>query len=248
MNYIVLDLEFNQTYDFNDGELYAVDSRCQFEIIQIGAAKLNSNFEIIEEFNILVKPQIYKKIHPIVEKLTTLNTKSFENEQFFPNAYSSFVDFIGDEQSTLCIWGPYDIKALYKNIFFYNLSHGQLSPVFINVQSLASKFLKYPTGMSVGLKNAVETFNLVIDKPFHNALNDAVYTAKILEKLKEEKITTVKFNISQLDGEEEPKKEQINTKLLYDKIEKDLGRKISKNEKRLYRNIYLLGRNKKFDV
>jgi len=247
MNYIVLDFEFNQSYDFNDGESYGVDFRCQFEIIQIGAVKLNSDFKIIDKFSVLIKPQIYQKIHPIVGKLTGLNTKMLSGETYFPEAYASFVDFIGEEKNMFCIWGPYDVKALYKNIFYYNLSYSKLNPVFVNVQNLASNFLKYPSGMSIGLKNAIEAFNLIIDKPFHNALNDAIYTAKILEKLKNQNLPIAKLDIDQL--QDKPKyKGKINTKLLYSKIELELGRKLDRREKRLFINAYLSGRNKEFDI
>lgn len=247
MNYIVLDLEFNQTYDFNDGKTYTLNSKCPFEIIQIGAVKLNNEFEPIQEFNALVKPQIYKRMHPIVEKITNLTAEILENEDYFPSAYSKFVKFIGDDENILCIWGPYDIKALYKNIMFYNLKHEKLKPKFINVQSIASKHLKYPSGISIGLKNAVENFDVKLDRPFHNALNDAIYTARILNKLKSEQMIYTEFNINQLNSEKNVNKNQINTKLLYNTVEKELGRKLTPKEKKLFRNVYLLGRKKRFD-
>ena len=43
MNYIIFDLEWNQTYGGSELE----NPRMPFEIIEIGAIKLNSNFEII---------------------------------------------------------------------------------------------------------------------------------------------------------------------------------------------------------
>lgn len=248
MNYIVLDLEFNQTYDFNDGKTYEPNPNCPFEIIQIGAVKLNSKFEIVQKFNILIKPQIYKKVHPIVEKLTNLNDKQLENQVFFPKAYSNFIKFIGGEMSTLCIWGPYDIKALYKNIMFYNLNHNNLKPTYINVQSMASQYLKYPSGVSIGLKNAVENFGLSLDKSFHDALNDAIYTAHIFQKLKDEPFNTASFNVKQLSPSKDIRHTKINVKLLYNKVEKDLGRKLTQKEKKVFRNIYLLGRKKQYDI
>lgn len=247
MNYIVLDLEFNQPYDFNDGKTYSLNSKCPFEIIQIGAVKLNNKFETIQEFNALIRPQIYKRMHPIVAKITNITEETLENEDYFPTVYSKFIQFMGDEENILCIWGPYDIKALYKNIFFYNLKHEKLKPSFINVQSIASKYLKYPSGISIGLKNAVENFDLKLDIPFHNALNDAIYTAHILKKLKKEKMIYTEFNISQLNSVKKANNNQINTKFLYSFVEKELGRKLTQKEKKLYRSVYLLGRKKKFD-
>ena len=70
MHYIVLDLEFNQSFPFKTGKKTEPVAECPFEIIQIGAVKLNENFDILEEFNYMIRPQIYPRLHPFVEKIT----------------------------------------------------------------------------------------------------------------------------------------------------------------------------------
>ena len=55
MNYIVFDLEWNQN---PDGRKHP-DSRLPFEIIEIGAVKLNEKREIIDTFQCLIKPKVY---------------------------------------------------------------------------------------------------------------------------------------------------------------------------------------------
>ena len=45
MNYIVLDLEFNQAFPFKSGKKVEPNPECPFEIIQIGAVKLNERFD-----------------------------------------------------------------------------------------------------------------------------------------------------------------------------------------------------------
>ena len=59
MNYIVFDLEWNQN---PDGRKHP-DSRLPFEIIEIGAVKLNEKREIIDTFQCLIKPKVYHWIH-----------------------------------------------------------------------------------------------------------------------------------------------------------------------------------------
>ena len=51
MNYIVLDLEFNQAFPFKSGKKVEPNPECPFEIIQIGAVKLNERFEQLDSFN-----------------------------------------------------------------------------------------------------------------------------------------------------------------------------------------------------
>ena len=66
MNYIIFDLEFNQQHP-EDVVIDAPKPSLLFEIIQIGAIKLNKNFETIGTFNSLIKPNIHKRLHPYVE-------------------------------------------------------------------------------------------------------------------------------------------------------------------------------------
>ena len=54
MNYIVLDLEFNQAFPFKSGKKVEPNPECPFEIIQIGAVKLNERFEQLDSFNCMI--------------------------------------------------------------------------------------------------------------------------------------------------------------------------------------------------
>ncbi len=54
MNYIVFDLEWNQSHIGSAGE----HPRMPFEIIEIGAVKLDENYKVIDEFSRLIKPKI----------------------------------------------------------------------------------------------------------------------------------------------------------------------------------------------
>ena len=59
MNYIVLDLEWNQSPDGKEGQT----RHLPFEIIEIGAVKLDQNRKRAGEFHRLVKPQVYDELH-----------------------------------------------------------------------------------------------------------------------------------------------------------------------------------------
>ena len=58
-HYIVLDLEWNQS---SGGREASID-RLPFEIIEIGAVKLDENLRIVSEFSRLVRPQVYRTLH-----------------------------------------------------------------------------------------------------------------------------------------------------------------------------------------
>lgn len=72
MNYIIYDLEFNKKcLDSTEAECSNASS-LSFEIIQIGALKLNENFQTVSKFNALIKPTVYPSIHPYIENLTKI--------------------------------------------------------------------------------------------------------------------------------------------------------------------------------
>lgn len=146
MNYIIYDLEFNQ----RPSVLTNIDSnnisKLPFEIIQIGALKLNKNLDTISTFNALIKPTLYKTIHPFVEDLTKITTEQVNSCDTFPEVYKNFLNFIGSEEITFCIWGSADIKELIKNIKFHNLSTSSISKKYIDVQNYVSKHFNAPNG------------------------------------------------------------------------------------------------------
>ena len=90
MNYIVFDLEFNQSFDFKTGSSAKSNPECPFEIIQICAVKLNSSFETIGHFNRYIKPVIYKRIHPYVEKITAITQDDLKNGAPFAEVFRDF--------------------------------------------------------------------------------------------------------------------------------------------------------------
>ena len=54
MNYIIFDLEWNQCCGGRDME----NPRMPFEIIEIGAVKLDKKFNIIDTYSSIIKPKL----------------------------------------------------------------------------------------------------------------------------------------------------------------------------------------------
>ena len=59
MNYIVFDLEWNQCPDGREGKV----EHLPFEIMEIGAVKLDEDFREVGEFHRLIRPQVYPELH-----------------------------------------------------------------------------------------------------------------------------------------------------------------------------------------
>jgi DNA polymerase III epsilon subunit-like protein len=194
--YTFLDFEFNQAFDFDDNPVQ-VNENCRFEIIQIGAVRMDEALNITDNISIMIKPTIYPRMHPYVSKITGITAEMLADKPLFPDAYKRFREFIGDDK-LLCTWGTSDIKALYRNMMYHNLAKPPVRIEYIDVQSIATRYLKFSHGGNIGLKNAVEALKLPISEQFHDARCDALYTAEVFKTIKPEKPEIKVFNSAHL--------------------------------------------------
>ena len=184
MNYIVLDLEWNQSNAGKEAE----NPELAFEIIEIGAVKLNEEFQLMSEFSKLIKPQIYHEMHHITSKLIHMRMEELERGKPFKEVMESFLEWISEEECTFCTWGPLDLTELQKNMRYYNMEPLSDGPIaFLDVQKLFSiAFEDRKTRRA--LEWAVDYLGIEKDIPFHRAFSDAYYTAKVLEKIEDKSV------------------------------------------------------------
>lgn len=244
MNYIIFDLEYNQQHpdDINSSE---PKHPLLFEIIQIGAIKLTKDLKAISVFNSLVKPNIHLKLHPYVENLTKINMDDLNKSPNFKSVYTDFINFIGKEENSLVVWGSSDIKELIKNIEFYNLDSSKISNKYIDIQSYASKLFKLPKGQKISLKNAVEALNIPVEGDFHDAFFDAHYTTEVFKSIYTKKLSPSTF-IKSTEKIPKVKKEKLDSQALIKEFEKIYNRKMSKEEVKMIRLAYFMGKTKQF--
>lgn len=248
MNYIVIDFEFNQSYDFEKNCKGNVNKNCTFEIIQIGAIKLDENFEEIDSFNVLIKPNIYRRIHPHVSKITGLNNEVLKNSKLFTEVYNDFMNFLG-ENYIFCIWGKMDIKILFRNLLYYNFDISKVSKQYLDVQALISKKITKSTQNLVGLQNACIFFDIdSSDRKFHDAFNDAYYTKELMLKANLSTKYVTNFRANELVKKTLNKKGKIDTEKIYFIAEKSLERELTDKERELVLTIYNLGRNRQCEA
>ncbi len=179
MNYIVLDLEWNQSNTGQEREA----KELPFEIIEIGAIKLNDGCRMIGEFNELVKPQVYREMHRITGRLIHMQMRELERGKPFPEVAERFLEWCGEEYQ-FCTWGTLDLTELQRNMQFYQMKPLATRPIaFLDVQKLFS--IAYEDRKSRrALEFAIDYLEIEKDIPFHRAFSDAYYTAKVMAVLK----------------------------------------------------------------
>ncbi len=176
MNYIVLDLEWNQS---NMGKEDA-EPELPFEIIEIGAIKLNDKCVMFGEFSELVKPQVYHEMHHITGNLIHMQMEELERGEPFPEVAARFLEWCGEEEYVFCTWGCLDLVELQRNMKYYKMTPLSEKPfAFLDVQKLFS--IAYEDRKTRrALEYAIDYLKIKKDIPFHRAFSDAYYTAKVL--------------------------------------------------------------------
>lgn len=181
MNYIVIDLEWNQSDDSGEPKVKEIP----FEIIDIGAVKLNGKRVIVSEFTELVKPVVYRHMHKITGDLVHLHMKDLKKGRPFREVMEKFLAWCGTDY-IFCTWGPMDLLELQRNMHYYHMPPLSDKPIrFLDVQKLFS--IAYEDSkVRRSLEYAVNYLDIEKDVPFHRAFSDAYYTARILSCLGEQ--------------------------------------------------------------
>jgi len=176
MNYIVLDLEWNQSNVRQEKR----DVTLRFEIIEIGAIKLNDECVMISEFSQLVKPQVYHEMHHFTSQLIHMQIQELERGRAFPEVMNEFLEWCGEEEYVFCTWGAVDLTEIQKNMKFHNMTPLSDGPIaFLDVQKLFSIAYEDRKQRRT-LEYAIDYLSIEKDIPFHRAFSDAYYTAKVL--------------------------------------------------------------------
>lgn len=182
MNYIVLDLEWNQPISKDSPDYQKYGNYLTSEIIQFGAVKLDSSKGIIDSFQSVVLPKCYRKLHHHVKRLTSLTQRDVDSGLPFPVIVNRFRKWCGEEGDYVFLtWGYDDIPALGSNLTFYNMETKWLNPWY-NLQVIFNDQEGQDANQK-GLASVIEYYHLQQDDQFHDALNDARYTAMIAARL-----------------------------------------------------------------
>lgn len=180
VNYIVFDLEWNQS-----STVPGTNPQVPFEVIEIGAVKLNENKVMIDEFSALVKPQIYKTMHYMTTKLVHIKMAELKHERPFDEVMTEFLEWCGEDYM-FCTWGPLDLTELQRNMCYYGFKPFMDGPLaFYDVQKLFA--LEHDEARQRrALENAIDFLEIEKDIPFHRAFSDAYYTAKVFALINKE--------------------------------------------------------------
>ena len=144
------------------------------------AVKLDEKYNISGRFEAIIKPETLTSMNKVIEKLTGITNEMLDKGKDFKSAIDNFKEFCGND-FVILIWGFDDIRILKNNLAFHGLDaswlpkHYNLQLIFCHQTGIAKK--------QYSLSFAIEHFGISTDAQFHDAMNDAEYTALICQKL-----------------------------------------------------------------
>lgn len=189
MTLIVMDLEWNQSSTGLEPEV----AKMPFEIIEIGAIKLNEGCDMVGEFSELIRPIVYPRLYHITSKLIHLQMKELQRGGKFTEIGRDFINWCGEDYM-LCTWGPTDITEFQRNLRFFGLPLLNDGPVaYLDVQKLFALAFDEDKKSRRNLEHAVDELGIEKDIPFHRAFSDAYYTAKVLARISNEHPEVMKY-------------------------------------------------------
>ena len=221
MNYIVLDMEWNQPWPGSPSSRKVLPVQIRGEIIQIGAVRVTEDQQVADEFQVLIKPKFYRRLNRRVSKLTGIKEAQLRDEGVgMKEAMERFRSWCGEDVIFLT-WGFDDITILQENLRLYGIDESWVgrwynAQMIFNAQTDGSSAQK-------ALKTAMEIFGIEATRPAHDALGDAYHTALICAKLDlakgtEEYGKALKSHIDGFHGAELPG--CISRKVFYDYADK----------------------------
>jgi len=172
---IVFDLEWNQSS-------YNPNHRMPHEIIEIGACRVNRDYQVVDTFSRLIRPRLYKRLDKHIKKVTGMTEAELEAGGTFADVFSDFIAWCG-EDAQLVTWGRDDFPVLKRNAAFHQTPLPFEPP--IDAQLVFGGACLGSCYQQMNLHAAMEHQNIEIDVPAHRAVYDAQCTAALLAAIDE---------------------------------------------------------------
>lgn len=173
MHYIILDLEATCWEGRRD---------MQNEIIEIGAVKLDRQYEPMDEFCEFVKPFVHPHLSDFCRQLTSIRQKDVDGADHYPAVIGRFIEWIGPQPYYLCSWGFYDRRQFIEDCELHGVSTDWIRGNHISVKHQHGKF--FPDKKPMGLGRAIQKEGFSFEGTAHRGIDDARNIVKIFRKHK----------------------------------------------------------------
>lgn len=181
MKHVVVDLEMNPV----SREFREVRRKLNEEVIEIGAVRLDENFQQEAEFQCYVKPE-YGPIKKHITSLTGITQAMVADKKTYAACFQDFVDWVGKEETKIYSWSMSDIKQL-RSECRYKLPDFDIEWLNARWVDLQQEFDdRLGLHNSLALKHALGAMDHKFEGTQHTALADAINTSAILTLMQDD--------------------------------------------------------------
>ena len=181
MKHVVVDLEMNPV----DREYKDIRKKLSGEIIEIGAVRLDENYQQEDKFRCYVLPE-YGAIRKHITELTGITQEMVAGSAHFGEAFKSFVEWIGEGETKIYSWSMSDIRQLRKecHLKLAEFDTAWLDGRWVDLQKAFDDRIGLHN--SLALKHALGAMNKDFEGTAHTALDDAINTSAILALMQDD--------------------------------------------------------------
>lgn len=181
MSLIVFDLECNIGYQPKTFLYHGTELTLRGEIIQIGAVKIDDQANVLDTFEMTLRPRIFRRLQHRIAQVTGLSQGDIDAGIPIAEGLQRFVEWAGPD-AEFAEWGLDDVPILKQNLFLYNMDESWPTRWY-DLQQIFVQTYPRQEGEGMTLESVVDRLGIPKEDPFHNALDDALYTVKICRKL-----------------------------------------------------------------
>lgn len=181
MNLIVFDLEWNIGYQPKTFRYHGAELTLRGEIIQIGAVRIDESGDILDTFDMTLRPRIFRKLQHHIAKVTGLSQGEIDAGVPVADGLAEFMRWAGPD-AVFAEWGLDDVPVLKQNLFLCGLDE-RWPAKWYDLQRVFLQSHPRKEGEGMTLESVVDRMGIEKDQAFHNALVDALYTVKVCRLL-----------------------------------------------------------------
>ncbi|MCR5847273.1 MAG: exonuclease domain-containing protein [Lachnospiraceae bacterium] len=182
-HYLVIDLEMCRVH-----KLYKQTYTYKQEIIQIGAALLNEQLEVVDKYSSYVKPR-YGDVDQFIKKLTNITRKDLSDAAYLEDVLVGFTEWIPEGEVTAVSWSMSDYTQFVNEFESKGIvPHEKIQNLlenWVDCQVQFSEKMKR-SDKNYSLEEALIATDVCTEGRAHDGLVDAYNTALLFAKMQTE--------------------------------------------------------------
>ena len=179
--YLVIDLEFCRT---EKHRARLARYYVPFETIQIGAAVLNEENEVVDRFNTLVQP-LYGQPDAKVTELTGIRPEDLQQAPLLTKALADMAEWIGDRRMIAASWSRTDYRQLSDEMSQKNIRNKTIEALFDDWVDLQKAYTDMVgSSQAISLEKAMNASLVEVEGRLHDGAVDALNTARLISSIR----------------------------------------------------------------